>query len=303
MRAPRTALLAGVQLCLLLAGGRALAGDAHAAWSDLWRTPDQQGQALLDAGEPGAAAARFRDPRRRAYADLQANRYAQAASLLAPFSDVQSEYNRGNALAKANQLQTALAAYDAALKQSPADKDIRHNRDLVARALQQQQQSPKSTPGNGGQKGGKSGSSGQQQSGSGAQQSGAGGRQSAGKNSPSNSQPGGDAMDRSRQQSGQSGADTAHETSEQAQRDAAQAPRSRARSNSARAAPDGPPPRPSPLRPGQAQRLPAKDRKPRAQQPRNSSRRTSANWRSISGCGRSLTAPPVSCSASSSSST
>src|SRR5579883_787613 len=75
------------------------------AWTDLWRTPDQQAQAMLDAGEPAQAAARFHDPRRRAYADLEAGRYQEAARLLQPFTDAESEYNRGNALAHAGQLQ------------------------------------------------------------------------------------------------------------------------------------------------------------------------------------------------------
>jgi Ca-activated chloride channel family protein len=229
MKAARIAALVSVQLCwTMLASGRALAGDALDAWSNLWRTPDQQGQALLDAGQPAAAAGHFRDPRRRAYADLQAGRDDDAAKLLGPFTDTQSEYNRGNALARAGRLQPALAAYDAALKQSPLDRDVRHNRDLVARALQQQQQS-RSTQRNG-QNGQKSGSSGQQQqagggqqkgSGSGSQQSGSSGQQSAGQAAPNGSQPGGDLANSSGpQQPGQAGADTAHETSDQAQRDA-----------------------------------------------------------------------------------
>ena len=228
MKASRVAMLVSVQLCwTVLASGRALAGGALEAWSNLWRTPDQQGQALLDAGDPAAAAGRFHDPRRRAFADLQAGRNDDAAKLLGPFTDARSEYNRGNALAKAGQLQPALAAYDAALKQSPADKDIRHNRDLVARALQQQQQS---SPRNNGKGGGKSGSSGRQHAGSGqqqgpgSQQSGSRGRQSAGQARPDGSQPGGDLADRSgQQQPGQAGANTAHETPDQAKQDAAAA--------------------------------------------------------------------------------
>jgi Ca-activated chloride channel family protein len=210
-----------------LVSGRAQAGNARDAWSGLWRTPDQQGQALLDAGDPAAAAGRFHDPRRRAYAELQAGRNGDAAKLLGPFTDPQSEYNRGNALAKAGQLQPALAAYDAALEQAPADRDIRHNRDLVARALRQQQ---RSSPGNGGKNGSKSGSSGQQQAGSGqqngsgSQQSGSRGQQSAGRAAPNGSQPGGDLADRSGQrQPGQAGADTARETPDQAKQDAAAA--------------------------------------------------------------------------------
>jgi len=227
MRASRIAVLMSVQLCwTVLASGRALAGGALEAWSGLWRTPDQQGQALLDAGDPAAAAARFHDPRLRAYADLQAGRNADAAKLLAPFNDPESEYNRGNALARAGRLQPALAAYDAALEQAPADRDIRHNRDLVARALRQQQSSPP----NSGKNGSRSGSSGQQQAGngrqkgSGSQQSGSSGQRSAGNAAPNGSQPGGDLADPSgRQQPGQASADTAHETPDQAKQDAAEA--------------------------------------------------------------------------------
>jgi Ca-activated chloride channel family protein len=114
-----------------LVSAPALAG----VWSNLWRTPNQQGQALLAAGRPAQAAARFTSARRKAYADLEAGRYAPAARLLAPFKDATSEYNRGNALAHLGHLHAALAAYDAALKQTPHDRDIRHNRDLIERIL------------------------------------------------------------------------------------------------------------------------------------------------------------------------
>jgi Ca-activated chloride channel homolog len=135
-------LLVMAQLCCAgLMSEAARAGGRPTAWSDLWRTPDQQGRAMLDAGQPATAADRFHDPRWRAYADLEAARYSQAAKLLAPFTDAESEYNYGNALAESGRLQAALAAYDAALKLAPGDADSRHNRDLVARALRQQQQS------------------------------------------------------------------------------------------------------------------------------------------------------------------
>ncbi|MHB8814236.1 MAG: hypothetical protein ACYDAE_13305 [Steroidobacteraceae bacterium] len=184
MKTSRLVLLAAQLCCAGLMSEATLAGNARTAWSDLWRTPDQQGQALLDAGRPAQAAQRFHDPRRRAYADLEAARYQEAAKELAPFTDADSEYNRGNALARSGQLQAALAAYDAALKQAPADRDIRHNRDLVERALRRQRQSQQSS-GNGRQGGQGTPSSGQQpqqsaasrQGGSGSQQSGSGSRQ------------------------------------------------------------------------------------------------------------------------------
>ena len=248
MKASRILLLAAAQLCCAsLMSETALAGGALSAWSALWRTPDQQGQALLDAGQPAQAAARFHDPRRRAYADLEAGRYQDAAKLLAPFSDAQSEYNRGNALAQSGQLQAALAAYDAALKQAPADKDIRRNRDLVERALRQQHQSPQSSSRNGrqGNQGaasagqqqqqsaaGQQGGSRSQQSGGAAQQPGTGSQSTGGQAAANGSQAGGNQAGNSgRQDSGQNGnpqdssaqqsADASKEAPGQAQRDAA----------------------------------------------------------------------------------
>lgn len=125
----RTLLLLG--FCL----GSAVASAGP--WADLWSRPEQQGQRLLQQHKPAEAAQRFSDPRRRAYAELQAGHYPQAAEILKPFADADSQYNRGNALARAGRLKEALAAYDAALQKAPKDADIRHNRDLVAKALQQ----------------------------------------------------------------------------------------------------------------------------------------------------------------------
>jgi Ca-activated chloride channel homolog len=233
MRSRRVVSAAALLGCAYLASGTVRAGEALNAWSDLWsdawHTPDQQGQALLDAGDPARAADRFHDPRRRAYADLEAARYQDAAKLLAPFTDPESEYNRGNALANSGQLPAALAAYDAALKQAPTDRDIRHNRDLVERALRQQPQSPQSSAGNGhrggaspgqqsqqsaaGQHTGERGGSGSRQQGGAAQSSSALARQSSGSHDAASSgaQPG-----NARPDSGSSKA-----TPDQAQRDAA----------------------------------------------------------------------------------
>lgn len=127
-------------LLACLASAPALAG----VWTNLWQTPDQQGEALLTAGRPAQAASRFSSARRKAYADLEAGHYAQAARLLDPYRDPTSEYNRGNALAHLGHLHAALAAYEAALKQAPHDADIRHNRNLVARRLAHQPPPPTS---------------------------------------------------------------------------------------------------------------------------------------------------------------
>jgi Ca-activated chloride channel family protein len=238
MRVRRLILLAAAPLCCALLSEPALAGSAAGVWSDLWRTPDQQGQALLDAGRPAQAAERFHDPRRRAYADLQAGHYQDAAKLLAPFTDAESEYNRGNALARSGQLQAALAAYDAALKQAPGDRDARHNRDLVERALRQRQRAAGSSSRNGRQ-GGQGAASGQQpqQSAGAGQQGGTRGPQAgSGRMASSGSQGGDNQTGNSGRQSphgndsqaasapqaaGASGSGSSKEAPGQAQRDAA----------------------------------------------------------------------------------
>jgi len=130
-RGPSSLLL--ISVCLCAAVPPAVALD----WSGLWITPQQRAQRLLDSGHPREAARLFNDARRRAYAELEAGDYAQAARELRPFGDVSSEYNRGNALARQGDLHGALASYSAALAQAPDDADVRHNRDLVARALAQ----------------------------------------------------------------------------------------------------------------------------------------------------------------------
>lgn len=120
-------------------------------WAGLWRTPDQRGESLLRQGDAAKAATVYKDPRRKAYAELQAGNYAAAAQDLAAFDDSDAEYNRGNALAHAGDLQGAIGAYDAALKRDPHNRDAAHNRELVQNALKQQP--PQQQPSNSGQSG------------------------------------------------------------------------------------------------------------------------------------------------------
>jgi Ca-activated chloride channel family protein len=116
-------------------------------WTDLWVSPEQHAQDLLDSGHPAEAAALFADARRRAHAQVKAGQYAQAVQTLAPYHDANSQYNRGNAFARLGNLTAALAAYDEALEHAPKDADVIHNRDLVADASRQQQRNQTSAGG------------------------------------------------------------------------------------------------------------------------------------------------------------
>lgn len=132
-----------MKVCRTIVFGILLAGSAQASsWSDLWYRRDQQAQRALQAGDSKRAAELFVDPRRQAYAELQSGQYAAAAQRLEPFVEADSQYNRGNALAKSGDLQGALNAYDGVLKRADLEsslrRDTQHNRDLVARQLQTQ---------------------------------------------------------------------------------------------------------------------------------------------------------------------
>ncbi|WP_041420768.1 tetratricopeptide repeat protein [Sideroxydans lithotrophicus] len=137
----RALLLSLLALC-------AANAQANGFWDDLWHNADQQGERLMHEGKAAAAAQTYRDPRRKAFAELQAGDYANAAKHLSAFDDSDGNYNRGNALAQSGQLQEALQAYDAALARDPDNRDARHNRELVAKALQQQPPQPQSAANN-----------------------------------------------------------------------------------------------------------------------------------------------------------
>ena len=205
--------------------GCVVSGPALASiWSDLWSTREQQGQKQMQASHPAEAAQLFSDPRRRAYAESQAGQYAKAADLLAPIKDADSQFNRGNALARGGKLQDALKAYDAALAASPGNEDVLRNKDLVAKALEDQQHPQQGKDGSG-----QNGKGQQGQSNSGGQSSnGAGDKKSGGNDSSSQGGKSGQAgqQDQSgqqsqagqRDQSGQQGqSDQQNQSAQQAQ--------------------------------------------------------------------------------------
>jgi Ca-activated chloride channel family protein len=184
----------GLLLTLLLSWTASV--QANEFWTSLWHNADQRGEHLLKRGHAAAAAKTYHDQRRKAYAELKAGDYQKAAQDFSAFDDSDGDYNRGNALAQAGQLQDALKAYDAALAHDPNNKDARHNRDLVAKALQQQHPPSQSSSGKNsssrdGRKGGKE-TSGSDQSNTENGRQGTGKQGNASKDSSSNEQSGQD---------------------------------------------------------------------------------------------------------------
>ncbi|WP_070886432.1 VWA domain-containing protein [Pseudomonas argentinensis] len=110
------------------------------SFDDLWWRADQQGQRLLDAGRPKEAAERFEDPHWRGTALYEAGDYAAAAEQFAKDDSAPSLYNRGNALARSNELEAAIDAYERALEIDPQLHQAAKNKALVEELLRQRRQ-------------------------------------------------------------------------------------------------------------------------------------------------------------------
>ena len=108
--------------------------------TDLFRTRDQQAAQALAQGDAKRAQTLAHDPALRGAAAYRAGDYAAAEAAFAQRDDAESQYNLGNALAKQQRYEEALAAYDRALKRDPQHADAAANRKAVADFLKQQQQ-------------------------------------------------------------------------------------------------------------------------------------------------------------------
>lgn len=108
------------------------------SWSDLWWRADQQGDRALRAGDPDRAARLFRDGSWSATANYRAGDYEGALAALSGAGGVETDYNRGNALARLGRFDEALAYYERVLAAHPDHEDARFNLELL-RSLQDAQ--------------------------------------------------------------------------------------------------------------------------------------------------------------------
>lgn len=107
---------------------------------DLWLRPDQQGERLLDAQRPAEAAEHFENPQWRGYARYLAGDYAGAVEQFGKGDTAADHYNRGNALARIEEFDAAIEAYDQALELDPALEAARRNKATIEDILRQRQQ-------------------------------------------------------------------------------------------------------------------------------------------------------------------
>ncbi|MEX1197063.1 MAG: VWA domain-containing protein [Pseudohongiellaceae bacterium] len=108
----------------------------------LWRNPDQRGQKAYEEEDHARAAELFESPAWRGAAHYRAGNYQAAAEAYAQGDedDPDTYYNLGNALARSELYEDAIAAYEAALTLDEDHEDARNNKTIVEDLLEQQEQ-------------------------------------------------------------------------------------------------------------------------------------------------------------------
>lgn len=106
--------------------------------TDIFRTRDQQAAKALQHGDAKRAQTLADSATLRGAAAYKAGDYRAAETALKQVPDSDSQYNLGNALAKQQHYEDALAAYDRALKANPGNADAAANRKAVEDFLKQQ---------------------------------------------------------------------------------------------------------------------------------------------------------------------
>ena len=88
-------------------------------WLDLWLTPDQQGQRLMDQGKYKEAATKFTSPEQIGIALFMAGDFENAATVLGRSPTAEASYNRGNAMVMQGLYDEAITSYENALIKRP----------------------------------------------------------------------------------------------------------------------------------------------------------------------------------------
>ena len=116
---------------LLLAMGLFALKKANGSFSNLWFTPDQQGQALINHGDYAAAAEKFQDPMQRGTALYKDGQFEEALKVFNTIASPEGIFNRGNCQVMLGKYDAAIEVYERAIKQRQDWKEAIENRDLA----------------------------------------------------------------------------------------------------------------------------------------------------------------------------
>ena len=102
------------------------------AWGNVWFTPDQQGQRLMNDEKFAQAAEAFQDPMRQGVAWFRAGEFEKAEQSFARVATAEAEFNRGNCLIMQGKYEPAIERFDRALELRSDWADALVNRDIAA---------------------------------------------------------------------------------------------------------------------------------------------------------------------------
>lgn len=110
------------------------------SWDELWLNADQRAHKALLEEKPEEAKNLFESPEWKASAAYRNGDFEESASIFAQNQRADDWYNQGNALAKAEKLDEAIAAYDKVLELQADHADAKFNQDLLKKMKEQQEQ-------------------------------------------------------------------------------------------------------------------------------------------------------------------
>jgi Ca-activated chloride channel homolog len=112
------------------------------AWElkDLWVKKDIQGSEAFVEEEYSEAATLFKDEAWRAVANYRTGNFENAVADLSLLEDIESNYNRGNSLARLNRYPEAIEAYNQVLALAPEHEDAQFNKELLEQIMEEQEQ-------------------------------------------------------------------------------------------------------------------------------------------------------------------
>ncbi len=131
----------GWLMCLALLPLGLIPHPAYALkWQDLWQRQEQQAAQQYHTGAFKEVLTKSA-PHWQAVAAYRSDDFEAASAYLEGLKEPNSYYNRGNAYAKQGNFEEALAAYNKVLEEDSKFSDAEHNRQIVEKILEQQQNS------------------------------------------------------------------------------------------------------------------------------------------------------------------